>query len=485
MKLTPGESVSQTVLAQVREGADVVVAGGGTAGVVAAIAAARTGAKTLLIERRHFLGGVMTGGNAGLTIYTVHDERPKEHHKIIARLATDPASVQIAGGIPLEIAERLLASGAAVGTSGTAGNYVFTSQTDFKCLLLDMMAESGVRLLLHSTVVDVLKEGDTVQGLTLENKSGRQIVPARIVIDATGDGDVAARAGAPFIVGVGPDDPCAQSGGALGQMHGMGFMFRMGNVDVEQLLAHLRNHPEVFGSQFVSLMGIGEVCANFRNQEAACFEIKNGDMVHSIYTSPIPGVLTILCHGVLSDFCRTVKGNGLDVDDLTRAELVMTGKVREQVENLRPIPGFENAFILDIPEIGVRETRHVQGEYRLTIQDILERREFPDTIGRGAHPIDIGSLPEDLGKTPIVDHWYFNIPYRSLVPRRVDNLLVAGRCISATHEATGCTRPTVQCMITGQAAGTAAALCVAADVTPRELDSRRLTERLAKDGAVL
>ena len=477
MKLTPGENVSQTVTAQVREGADVVVAGGGTAGVVAAIAAARTGAKTLLVERRHFLGGMMTGGNAGLTMYIVHDERPAEHHKIIARLATNPASVQIVGGIPLEITERLLASGAGLGTSGTAGNYVLTSPTDFKCLLLDMMAESGVRLLLHSAVVDVIKEGDAVQGLAIENKSGRQIVPARIVVDATGDGDVAARAGAPFIKGVGPDDPCARSGKAPGQMHGMGVMFPMANVDVERLFAHLRNHPEQYVIQPVALMDLDEAHANVRNHEMACFEIKHAGMVHHVYTSPIPGVLTILC--------RTFNGNGLDVDDLTHGELALLRQVREQVATLRQVPGFERAFLLDMPEIGVRETRHVQGEYRLTIQDILERREFPDTIGRGAHPIDIGPLPEELRKASTIDHWYFNIPYRSLAPRQVDNVLLAGRCISASHEASGCTRPTVQCMITGQAAGTAAALCVATDVTPRDLDFRRLRERLAEDGAVL
>ena len=477
MKLTPGDNYSYTVTAQVREGSDVVVAGGGTAGVVAAIAAARSGAKTLLVERRHFLGGMMTGGNAGLTLYTVYDKRPAEHRKIIARLATDPASVQIVGGIPLEITERLLYSGAAVGTSGTAGSYVLTSQTDFKCLLLDMMAESEVRVLLHSTVADVIKEGSAVRGLAIENKSGRQILPAGIVVDATGDADVAARAGAPFIVGVGPDDPSARSGIPLGHAHGMGFMFRMANVDIERLFAYLHDHPEEFVIQPVALMDVDEAHANVRRGEMACFEIKRDGRYHHVYTSPTPGVLTILC--------RTVDGCGLDVDDLTRGELELTREVRAQVAMLRQIPGFEQAALIDMPEIGVRETRHIQGEYLLTIQDILERREFPDAIGRGAHPIDIGALPEELRKASTIDHWYFNIPYRSLVPREVDNLLLAGRCISASHEASGCTRPTVQCMVTGQAAGTAAALCVASGANPRHLDFRDLRTRLAADGAVL
>ena len=479
MKLIPGESYSETVTAQVREGADVVVAGGGTAGVVAAIAAARTGAKTLLVERRHFLGGMMTGGNAGLTIYTVYDKRQSEYRKIVARLATDPAAVQIVGGIPLEITERLLARGAAIGTSGTGGSYVFTSITDFKYLLLDMMAECGVRLLLHSTVVDVIKEADVVRGLTVESKSGRQVLPAQIVVDATGDADVAACAGAPFIVGVGPDDHCARLGETLGRMHDMGVMFRMGNVDVERLFEHLRDHAEKFVTQSVALMDMEEAWANVRNGDMACFGIKHGGMWHQVYNSPIRGVVT-LC-------CPCVTGSGLDVDDLTRGELELIRQVRERVATLRHVPGFERAFLLDMPEIGVRETRHIQGEYRLTIEDIYERREFPDTIGRGAHPIDIGPLPEELrkAKAPTVDHWYFNIPYRSLVPRQVDNLLLAGRCISATREASGCTRPTVQCMLTGQAAGTAAALCVAAGANPRKLDSHDLRTRLATDGAVI
>ena len=407
----------------------------------------------------------------------MYDKRAAEYRKIVERLATDPASVQIVGGIPLEIMERLIDAGEALGTSGTAGSYVLASQTAFKCLLMDMMGDAGVRVLLHSAIVDVVKEGALVQGLVVENKSGRQIVPAHIVVDATGDGDVAARAGAPFIVGVGPDDLCARSGMPLGHAHGLGIMFRIAGVDVERLFAHLRDHPEEFVIQTVAWQDIDEALANVRKGETACFEIKRNGRCHQIYTSPTPGVLTILC--------RTVEGCGLDVDALTRGELESAREVRAQVDMLRRVPGFEQAVLIDIPEIGVRETRHIQGEYKLTIQDILDRRKFPDTIGRGAHPIDIGSLPEELRKAATVDHWYFNMPYRSLVPLAVDNLLLAGRCISATHEASGCTRPTVQCMITGQAAGTAAAQCLAAGVSPRNLDANRLRERLAHDGAVL
>ena len=185
---------------------DVAVVGGGPAGIAAAIAAARNGARVILVESRGFLGGMMTEGNAGLTRYIVHVKDSDDKRKVVAQLATEPSSVQIVGGIPLEITHRLMEMGAAIGTNGTAGNYVFTAQQDFKWLLLKMMEEAGVKLLLHSLIVDVIKDGDDIRGIIVENKSGRQAVLGKIVVDATGDGDVAAKAGAPFVLGVGPDD---------------------------------------------------------------------------------------------------------------------------------------------------------------------------------------------------------------------------------------------------------------------------------------
>ena len=149
------------------------------------------------------------------------------------------------------------------------------------------------------------------------------------------------------------------------------------------------------------------------------------------------------------------------------------------------VPGFEAAFVLDTPRAGVRETRHVQGEYALNIADILTTREFDDTIGKGCHPVDIGPVPREVEQIGQGNAWHFNIPYRSLVAAGLDNLLLAGRCTSATREAAGCLRPTVPCMIMGQAAGTAAALLLGTGRAARDIDPRSLRRRLREQGAVV
>lgn len=157
MVLKVGTTYSRTVETTVVDETDVLVAGGGTAGCIAAIAAARNGASVLLVEGRGFLGGMMTGGNVGLTKYIVHEKNEAEYRRVWAQLATDPSSVQIVGGIPIEVTKRLIDMKAAIGTHGTRGSYVFTAQQDFKWFLLEMLKEAGVKLLLHSLIVDVLK----------------------------------------------------------------------------------------------------------------------------------------------------------------------------------------------------------------------------------------------------------------------------------------------------------------------------------------
>ena len=151
----------------------------------------------------------------------------------------------------------------------------------------------------------------------------------------------------------------------------------------------------------------------------------------------------------------------------------------------RSLPGFEDAYLIDAPEICVRESRHFRGEYVLDIEDVFSQRVFKDSIGRGCHPIDIRPIPESLRERPLSRRWYFHIPYRCLLPKRVDNVLLAGRCISNTHEAAGCTRPTVQCMVTGEAAGTAAAMCLEQNVRPLGLDTGQLRQRLVAQGVLL
>jgi hypothetical protein len=469
-----------SVSATVADPVDVVVAGGGTAGAVAAIAAARAGARVLLVEARGYLGGMMTAGNAGLTTYIVHEKDESCRAALMADLREHPEAVHVAGGIPMEITRRLAASGAAALTSGQPGAYVFASQGDFKVLLVEMAREAGVRFLLHTAVVDVHREGKRVLGALVHNKSGIELVPAAQFVDATGDGDLAALAGVPFFKGVGPEDQVyLENMGTLGAMGQMGIMFRMGGVDTGKLFAHLRGKPEAFQVQRVAGQSIEEAWKAARRGDMACFVVKvRGLGGVQLYNSPIPGVYTVCC--------PCFEGDGTSARDLSAGEIGLAVEARRYASRLREAaPGFERALILDLPEIGVRETRHIRGDYLLTLKDILLMTRFPDSIGRGSHPVDTKPVPSYLKDADLPSRFHFHIPYRCLLASEVDNLLLAGRCVSCTHEASGCMRVTVQCMVTGQAAGTAAALAASRGSDPRELPVEELRRRLEADGVLL
>lgn len=481
--------ILQQLEVEVLPEADVVVAGGGAAGVVAALAAAREGANVVLIERYGYLGGMITAGNAGLTMYTKYSGDAREHAIDERTLETNPKEVQIAGGIIREITERLLQEKIGKGNSNTFGSYVLTSSEDFKRLLFQMMKESNVKLRLHTLVVDAIREKNEIKGVVVESKSGRQFIPARQFIDATGDGDLAARIGVPFTFGVTKDDICAPHA-KIGAMQPVGVMFKVGNCDLRKTLDWLTENPQHFREHPFARFSLETVKRNYENGDNATMiirlegiKLEGGipDYRIQVYNLPLPGVVTLCCPCIKNiDGCST--------DDLTRAEMIMSDIVKQWIDKIRSaIPGFENIFLLDCPQIGVRETRHIQGEYVLNLMDIYKQKDFEDSIGLGSHPIDTIPRPAWLKdpETAYPSRWFFRIPYRSLVAREIDNLLIAGRCISATHEAFGCIRPTVQCMITGEAAGTAAALCVRENVSPANLDVKLLRGKLKKNGVLL
>lgn len=478
-----GDTLTLQVATPVVAEVDVLIAGGGTAGCVAALAAARHGARVLLIEGTGCLGGMVTTGNAGLTMFMKFSGAAAEHTRDQETLANRPQDVQVAGGIPKEIADRLIRTGIGIGNDGQAGSYVFTSSEDFKRLLFEMMAEAQVGLRLHSWVVDVIQAGDTLRGVVVESKSGRQAILARQIVDATGDGDLAARAGVPFHLGVTPDDECVQEGAKLGTMQAMGVMFKAGNVDLRRTFDWLVQHPEHFQQQPFARFSLEEAKARFEKGQMATINIRTDANTtprgFQVYNLPTPGVVT-LC-------CPCFQGDGTKVEDLTRAEVVLADLVHRWLEGMRTLPGFEKAFLLDCPEIGVRETRHIQGDFLLTIRDIYNQVEFADRIGRGSHPIDSYPRPKWISDpaTAYPPRWYFHIPYRALLAKGKANLQVAGRCMSATHEAFGCIRPTVQCMITGEAAGTAAALCAQRGCVLRALPIADLQAALEKQGVLL
>ena len=462
-----------------REPVDVVVAGGGTAGVIAALAAARGGAKTMLIEGRGFLGGMLTDGNAGITMFQKFSGKPEEHAKDLETLAKDPDALHVAKGIPMEIAKRLLTKKYALGNEGTVGAYLFTSSENFKRVLVEMMEEAKVKLRFYSMIVDVVKDGSVVKGVVMESKSGREIVPAKMFIDCTGDGDLCVRAGAEYTVGVTKRDVCAAQA-KIGQMHPMGVMFKVGNVDFDRLFGYLGEHREFFAKQPFARFTYEEAFARYKKGEMAVFNLrrkgKNPGNVQ-VYNLPDKGVACLGCPSIAGK-------DGCNADDVTAAECELAKIIGRWMDSVREFPGFEKAFLLQVPQMGIRETRHIQGDYVLELMDIYKQRTFDDCIGFGAHPIDTTPRPAWLKdpETSYPPRWNFQIPFRSLVVKGLENTLVAGRCISATHEAFGCIRPTVQCMVIGEAAGTAAALALKKGVSLRGLDHGELRKELKKNG---
>ena len=337
-----------------------------------------------------------------------------------------------------------------------------------------------------------------LQGIVVETKGGRQVLPAKVVVDATGDADVAARAGAPFELGR-PED---------GRMQPVSRIFRMGNVHLSQVYAYLREHPEEFvvpegwtppggrsyGADYLEETPGTTILLQHVVQQAQ----KDGRAhlpknVISIYTPPHrSGPAEVALNAT-----RIHEVDPTDPDELTRAELECEQQIMEVFRFLKStIPGFEESRLLGTPyQVGVRESRRIVGEYVLTAEDILRGADCPDVVARGAYPLDLHDVAKDTrvmnkpvhgrAETLVVLPRSYAIPYRSLLPGRPENLLVAGRCISATHEAISSARGQIVCMATGHAAGTAAAMAAAAGVTPRQLDVPRLQETLRKQNAIL
>jgi len=442
---------------------DVLVVGGGNAGCAAALAAARNGARTLLVERYGFLGGTATAAMVGPWM-TFHDGRER-----------------IVGGIAQEIVERLTARGGSPGHVHDASDYVATV-TPFdpeahKALLFELMAEAGVDLLLHAYVLDaLLDERGRASGARFATVGGIREERAAVTIDATADAFVAASAGVEMV-----------QGDARGRVQPASLMFRLSHVDLERTAAYVREHPE----QMRSSLAPGERTAASLSAVAGLYDLwerarASGEVdvpreLVSFFATPYPDEVTV-------NMTRVTGIDPLDADDLTRAEIEARAQVTQLVAFFRTrVPGFERCRLAaTATQIGVRESRRIVGEYVLTRDDVLEARAFDDAVARSAYPIDIHN-PGGSGTTThrLPPGQSYEIPYRCLVPQRVDGLLVAGRCISTTHEALASTRLTPTVMTLGQAAGTAAALAVAAGIEPRDVPVATLRERLSEAGVDL
>jgi FAD dependent oxidoreductase len=429
--------------------AKVVVAGGGVAGVAAALASARQGVDTLLVERFGFLGGMFTGGNMVVL--------------------TTPS----VGGIGKEIVDALMAQGAARRCPDDPPNYPLLHYRSERCtltiaydaemaklLLFKMVREAGVKLLLHSFITGAIVDHGVVKGVTLAGKSGPQIVRGEVIVDATSDGDVAAGAGAPFRKG--------QTEKAV--LFAMTLLVRLSRVEWPQVSEYSRTDPGL-EKAIKCAIAAGEL---------PHYRPRTREMVN-YWGHPAPE----LSHGVREDeaimWGGTVEGvDGTDIDDLTRAEVEAREQFLSELTFLRKhVPGFANARIESSGvTIGVRDTRHIIGESTLLGKDILDRRQFEDGVAynvKGGFPVN-------------------SIPYGCLVPKTVDGLLLAGNCISVMPGSTfmglqlgsyNNIKDIPSMWTTGEAAGTAAALCAQRRVQPRSLDPKAVQRILFARGALV
>ncbi len=454
---------------------DVIVVGGGPSGFVAAIAAGRTGARTLLIERYGFLGGMATGAALGpISPFHFGDE-------------------QVVEGIPQQFVDRLVASGGSTGhmkctnPHGSGSYLCFYDRHAYKWVALQMVLEVGVTPLFHTVLSEAVVEDGRVTGVIVQNKSGRQPFRAKVIVDATGDGDVAARAGAQYTLG--RDSDAALQPGTM--------MFDMANVNAAQLKAYIDNHVEDFEwtSECVAMRDFSPRLEqrHFVAQGFLRF-VRRGLETGELYLGRDSILLLTTVHPGVFHFnsTRVINLDGTSAASLTRAEI----DGRKQVMSLSQflvnhIPGFSDAYLTDTGiQIGVRESRHILGGYVLTGEDVRQGRKFEDVVARGYFPIDIHNVHGGSGYIPGGSTWEgladsYDIPYRCLIPRNLDGLIISGRTISATHEAHGSFRTQGGVMGIGQAAGTAAGLAVMSGVQPRHLAIKNLQERLIADGASL
>lgn len=452
---------------------DVTIAGGGTSGIVAALATARTGAKTCIVEQYGFLGGTMTAS---------------EVHQIMTFHASD--SKQIVKGIPKELIDKLKNLGGSLGHVGEQQGYLQTC-TPFdpemvKYLAVAMTEEERIDVLLHSYIVDALTEGNRTRGIIIENKSGRQAVMSDVVVDCTGDADVAVMTGAPY------------QKEEKSKLQPTSLIFRMGNVNIKKMLRFMKENPHQFKfASDVDLENFEKIpysmncLAHFDAWKEAIRQgkIPSGIVIEQAWFATSGA--DIQRREINVNITRVADVDGTNGWDLSRAEIEARKQVIPIVEFLKQyFPGFESSYLVNTaPQIGVRDTRRIIGEYMLTKEDILRGKTFEDTIGKSACPIDVHESTAEGKFTWIKTNKRgsiaYDIPYRCLIPKGIDNILVAGRCISATHEALGSTRLMATCMVTGQAAGTAAALASRRRISLRTLEVKSLQEELKRGGVIL
>lgn len=440
----------------VKDEVDILVVGGGPAGIMAARAAAESGLKVMLIESRGYLGGNLT---LGLPILGYLGRKGN----------------QVVEGLPQMLIDRLRARGKASEHKPCKNHVSLTiiDSEEVKDVALEMLEDVGVKILFYVFCSDVIKDGNDVKGVIIESKEGREAILAKTVIDCTGDGDVAFRAGVE-----------CHKGDADGGMQPPTLMFCMRGVNVQELRDAIVNRPEEFDMDVMPTEQFKSgpfIVVGFRKKIEEARE--------KGYSIPV--ARTILITGLADDEIWVNMSRVCGVDS-TNPTSYTDGEITARMQNdeieryLRDfIPGFEHAWRDKVAAfMGIRESRVIKGKYVLTADDILSCRKFEDAVGVASYPVDIHhSHGDDCTMMWCPD--CYDLPYRMLVPEKVENLLVAGRCASMTHEAMASARVMSTCMVMGEAAGRAAKIAAEEGVPVSKVNVEAVREDLRENGAYL
>jgi len=412
----------------------ILVVGSGSAGATAAITAAQSGCQVMLIERYGFMGGIST--QVLDTFYGFYT--PGEHPR------------KVVGGIPDQVVDHLFNQRAAIYRPNTygAGQGITYDPEKLKVIWEQLAVKAGVKILYHSLVVDTIQENDRLQGIVLVNKTGFFRIMADIVIDASGDADVAALAGVPFESAL--DQP----------VQSLTTTFKLINVDTERA-------RQVKKTELHGLM-------------AAAYDYDLPRKEGSVHMTPLPGVM-------VTNMTRVTEIDPNDTFQLSNAEIEGRRQALEYARFLiDQVPGYEAAALGGLStQIGVRESRRIFGSYRLTRKDVLSAQQFEDAIAICGAPIEEHHAGQDTRWEYIPDGKTYQIPYRCLLPKNISGLLVAGRCLSADHDAHASVRSMGQCMAMGQAAGVAAKICVHNNKTTHTISSRDIKNDIRSIGGIL
>ncbi|MET9452922.1 FAD-dependent oxidoreductase [Streptomyces cinerochromogenes] len=441
----------------------VLVIGGGPAGIGAALGAANAGAEVVLVERYGFLGGNATAALV-MPLMSFHNEVKQAVAGDTARLLPPDhgEGEPVVGGVLWVLLDQLVRRGAAIQPSLETGYTVPFDPELFKLVVYELLENHEVRTLLHSFASDVLSLPDRARAV-FETKSGPLVLDADVIVDCTGDGDIAAAAGASYEIGR-PEDGWTQP---------MSLMFRMVRFDHEGFSAYTRAHPD----QWRGVHGLWDLVR--AATDAGDLDLPREDVL--FFATPHAGEVAV-------NSTRVTEVLGTSVWDLTRAEFTAHRQMAQIARFLRDrVPGFADSYVVQSGvQVGVRETRRILGEYQLTGDDVLTARKFDDAVARGAYPVDIHN-PSGRGTVlkRVPRGEAYDIPLRCLLPQGVDRVLVAGRCISGDHVAHSSYRVMPISMATGQAAGVCAALAATGGRPPRDVPVSAVQRELRAQGASL